>query len=364
MSQQRPERASNIRASGNMNTMTAAPFHASAESGDEEIWLRFTKDMWNESQPVRQETKSPSTGPKEVGNQKRRPTTIETDNDLATKVPNRSPAQPKQCKVKVIRFQYGGAKVNIEGQHMNDITVTAPCLQQTCANCRKWHPHLMRNSSLVDACLDNEHIAQSSDILPPTSHIDPIVLDNTWQTYQIQHISMSNVPGLTVSSACAQQPPTPAQTPVDLVLEAQRRPNQDTGLPTIHNSDETATTAPQKYNTILPISLLRPTSLALSNKTHWRSASRQHRTVKLSFPTDKGKSKFKTLLHERVRRKIKREYDRLRRVTKQLIRKAILMGEQDAVVASVRRRRYKVKLVFRSMEGRKAYGRLIERYSS
>jgi len=86
--------------------------------------------------------------------------------------------------------------------------------------------------------------------------------------------------------------------------------------------------------------------------------------VKLSFPTDKGKRKFKTLLHEMVRRAIEREYSCLRRVTKQLIMKATLMGEQNDLLASVKRRMYRVKLVFKSKEGRKAYGRLIERSSS
>ena len=88
--------------------MIAVPSSVLVGLEEEGTSLRFTKDIWNKCQAVRQETKGSSVTFKEAGNKNCRPTTIETNDGLAIKVPERPPTQPKQCKVKVVRFQYGG----------------------------------------------------------------------------------------------------------------------------------------------------------------------------------------------------------------------------------------------------------------
>jgi hypothetical protein len=51
--------------------------------------------------------------------------------------------QPTRCKVKLWRFLYGHPNAD-------SITYETPCLQTTCANCWKWHPHLLGQPQVPD----------------------------------------------------------------------------------------------------------------------------------------------------------------------------------------------------------------------
>ena len=357
MSQQRPERASKIKAAENMAAMVAQPLPALTDSGEQEsILLRFTKDVWNDYESGRQ---SNTSSPKSKAGKKckRKAIAIKTEDDVTTREPKGSSPVPRQCKVKITRFQYGGPDARVGGKYRDMITLEAPCLQPTCANCWKWHAHLMRSPLDTDASLDNVHSFEHPETSPLSPAIDPRILDDKWRMHSSRRNSATDIPGLTVPSAYGQSSAsstTPVLTPVDCVLATQRRFDRAARL---HSYTSTVPAAP-KYNVFLPKSLLRHTaSQAASFKTRWREAARQSYTVRLSFSTDTGKVEFMTVLHEQARKEIKRERDCLRRLQKEVVREVEQHLTEEVVKKA--RRRHRLKLVFKSETGKENYKRLI-----
>lgn len=50
---------------------------------------------------------------------------------------------PRRCRVKKGRFQYGGANRATKGRMQNEITISQPCGEPTCIDCKIYNPHLI-----------------------------------------------------------------------------------------------------------------------------------------------------------------------------------------------------------------------------
>ncbi|KZM20308.1 hypothetical protein ST47_g8488 [Ascochyta rabiei] len=88
--------------------MIVRPLPTFEELEVEKIWLRFPKDIWNEHRPGTHEANTSNPEPKAVLKRKHKPAVIKTEDDATTQASKPSPRQPRRCKVKVARFQYGG----------------------------------------------------------------------------------------------------------------------------------------------------------------------------------------------------------------------------------------------------------------
>lgn len=334
---------------------------------EEGIKLRFAKQIWNDYEPQTQEATTPSLklklNLKVAKNRNYQPTPIKTEDEPNARVAKRSPTRPKQCRVKVTRFQYGGPDAKVGGQYKNTITLLEPCVQPTCANCWKWHAHLMRSPIATDISTDDACDLQH----PETSLLSPIAnprtLNDKRQLYQSRRNSTNDISGLAVPSKHLQNTtsPTPALSPVDRRFATQFTYSQTTHLPTTHSSIAEHIT--RQYKVSLPTPLLRHLAPPTSPKTHWRHTPRQRYTARLKFSSSNGRSKFKILAHQQARRVIEREHDRLRRLQKEIMQdfqQHLAEGEEDVGIKP--RRRHRLKLVFRTKKGRQGYRRLVERY--
>ncbi|KAF1364532.1 hypothetical protein EJ07DRAFT_151800 [Lizonia empirigonia] len=310
MSQQRPERVSKIRAIENMTTMIVQPLPFVDQSGDEKIWLRFAKDIWNECQPEIQAPTIVTPKLKAVPKRRRKLAAITTGDRAAAPGPKRSLTQPRQCKVKITRFQYGGPDARVAGKLRNEITLEAPCLRPTCGR------HQNRRNSTFDT---------SSQ---------------------------------TISSAQEQGFATPVLMPVKQIFKCQRAFNQTADLCTPCTSKTTSL----EFNVFLPTHLLKHAAPATQSKTQWRTIPRQRYTANDTFLMPEAKETVQNSLHKRASGGIQRERRRLRRVTKQVARETPASGEETANGAGARRRRHRVRLVFGSKGGKESYTRLLERY--
>ncbi|KAF2621706.1 hypothetical protein BU25DRAFT_463495 [Macroventuria anomochaeta] len=357
MSQQLPDRVSKTKAAEKMAAMIVQPLPALTESEGQKIRLTFARDIWNAYTPRTQSSTISPIKSKEGQKRKRKPTPIKTEDDASTKKAKQSPPILRQCKVKVSRFQYGGPDARVGGRYRDMITLETPCFQTTCKNCWMGHGHLMRSLSRTDSAHNLEH----PEMEPLSPAVDPMIVNDEWQMYQSRRNSTTDISALTVPSARGQisTDSSPILTPVDAAFATQCGFNR---LLTPSPYTSTAPATPQKYNIFLPTSLLRHTaSQTLPSKTRWRETSRQHHTVRLAFSTNKGRAEFKSLVHEQAKKGIKRERERLRRATKQVVREILGMeGGGDGVKR--KRRSHKLKLAFKSRTGKESYKRLIETY--
>lgn len=317
-----------------MTTMIKSPLPSSDVSSREKIYLRLPRDVWNAYEPRPQtntKSKPKTTSHRSSPKRKRKPSPIKAAGEHTAKAPKQSPAQQRQCNVKVTRFQYGGPDRQQRGQHMSDVTLLAPCLQSTCANCWTWHSHLMHDLSPVEA-----------------------------------------------SGETGKRPDVEPLSPVGPALQDQQALHNTTNSPTTHES-----TAPQdsKYKILLPTPLLRHTVHGASVKSRRLESPRQRHTVRLQLKTETGKAEFRALLHERSRREIRCQYVMLSRMHEEIMRdtmkylaaeeledvKKYLAGEKvgDKVVKSTSgskpKRRHRVRLVFKSEGGKDRHRRLVDK---
>jgi hypothetical protein len=111
--------------------------HQPTDAHDEHLKIRIPRWAWNsyELQTQAQHTSSRSTSG----------THNEIDSKLKSSAHENPYTQPKNCRVKLWMFHYGGAKRVTRGALQHEIVYEGPCLQFTCPNCWKWHLHLMRD---------------------------------------------------------------------------------------------------------------------------------------------------------------------------------------------------------------------------
>ncbi|KAJ8107706.1 hypothetical protein OPT61_g8685 [Boeremia exigua] len=140
-----------------------------------QLKLKFAKHVWNNYKIETRNKKTPSGRPKAGRKRKRTSTCIEAKNKTSLKVSKRSPPVPRSCKAKIARFQYGGPDARVGGKYRDMVTLETPCLESTCANCWKWHAHLMCSPTTPDMSLDGSADATLSS-LSPTDYARPLAL--------------------------------------------------------------------------------------------------------------------------------------------------------------------------------------------
>lgn len=364
MSWQRRDRASKTKAAENTSTMIAeqplVPADSSSEaeisassdsSSSSKLSLKFTKQIWNSytpgppSSPPESTTTSSSPTSKAGQKRKRKPSSVKTEDQPATKAPEHSPPVRRQCKVKLTRFHYGGPDRREGGKYRDMINLETPCLQSTCANCWTWHAHLMRGSVNIEGTTERP---EKPSLSPP---IDPTILNGKWQIRQVRRDSTNIIPRCTVPPAVVGQETQPTFD------QAMHSLNPQSRIPAL----STLALPSAKYTILLPNSVLRHTaSTPASPRTGWRETKRQRYTARLRFTSDEGKTRFKNLAHKHIRQEITIERERLRRVAEEAVRLTQLEGQGD--VEWKPRRRHRLKLTFRSKMGKDNYGRLVERY--
>lgn len=271
------------------------------------FWLRFKRDVWNSYTPSAASPASVSASetprplPKSRSGQKRKriPSPVTTSHELALKAPKRSPVQ-RQCKVKLTRFHYGGPDRRERGKYRDLITLSTPCLQATCANCRRRHGYVKHDSVSTERA---------------KSPTEPSTARQNREHYTA--------------------PPTVSPAPL-----------RDAPRPRLTLTLRSTTPAPpaDPNHNILPHPASPPTELTA--------------TARLEFCSNEGKTQFRALVHMQVRKEIRMERERLRRVTEDAVRQALLQGEGGG--GRRPRRRYRLKLVFRSEMGIAKYRRVVE----
>src|SRR5690242_9937912 len=139
-----PVHANNTRAIEKMaNLVENTPTSFNAAKG-ERLTLRFPRIVWNAHTPDPSNNTNPLSIPTTASNRKTAGKPCKHEDEPAPKVPKHSSLVPRQCKVKIWRFQYGGPGARMGGKFEGLVTLEAPCLRDTCANCLRWHARLMR----------------------------------------------------------------------------------------------------------------------------------------------------------------------------------------------------------------------------
>ena len=107
--------------------------------------IRIPKHIWNDYQPEAHFHRSnrPFSKPRLILRLPPAPTAIKA-RQVRRRKHNSSHNEPTSCKAKLHQFHYGGPHRQQKGKWQNSITYQQPCLQRTCPNCVKWHPHLVR----------------------------------------------------------------------------------------------------------------------------------------------------------------------------------------------------------------------------
>jgi hypothetical protein len=311
MSWNRTARASKTAAASHISAMLAAhgqptskptleaKISPSESSEPARFWLRFKRDVWNSYTPSAASPASVSASetprplPKSRSGQKRKriPSPVTTGDEPALKAPKRSPVQ-RQCKVKLTRFHYGGPDRRERGKYRDLITLSTPCLQATCANCRRRHGYVKHTGGV------------------------PSLPEPSTARQNREHYTAPPA----VSSAPLRDAPRPRLT---LNLRSTTPAPPADPYPASPHTEPTA-------------------------------------AARLKFRSDKGKSRFRALVHMQVRKEIRMERERLRRVTEEAVRQALLQGEGGG--GRRPQRRYRLKLAFRSEAGKAEYRRVAERY--
>lgn len=236
-------------------------------------------------------------------------------NDLSSPStsPVRTSSHPRSCKAKLWTFHHGGPKRVTKGVSQNEVTYEEPCLQPTCANCWKWHPHLVRERTLTDHPSDgvvseqpgtNIH-STKPEVEPLSPEIDPRILDGTWQLHQSRRSSVMSMGSNSMNN-------TPVLTPVKTSFASDFEH-------VIHPSpthDDSSAPSNQLYNVYFPTALVKQSVTTAPSQTRWRHAPRNRYTAHISFASHEGKGKFKALIVQRERKTRRQEYDRAYRARK------------------------------------------------
>lgn len=189
------------------------------------------------------------------------------------------------------------------------ITLETPCLRPTCANCQRWHGHVLRDSSETDG-------ARTRSVLG----IGPRQVK--WQ------------------DACDAARP---RTTLKLRLNGVAPENEgkcDICLPDSVSAHTSPTTAASK---------------ATSCETLRRSCN-----IRLRFGSDAGKASFRALVHMQARREIRTARKRLGRMAEEAVRQTRL--QRDGVDRQMLRPRHRVKFTVDEAMGRGNNKRLVGTY--
>jgi hypothetical protein len=225
--------------------------------------------------------------------------------------------QHRSCKTKLWAFHHGGPRRGVKGAMQNEITCESPCLQSTCVNCWKWHPHLVRGQYSVDE-LPSEEVQETNeaDMEPLSLEVDPRILNNTWQDYTSRKGSAKSTASLALPDANGSPILTPVKSSFshDAVFS-------ELSLP--FNHDIGNTPLDEQYSILLPSALAKQTNFAAPATSTWHYTLRQRHPVRLCFASHVGKQKFGELVVKREKKARKASYDRARRTRLQLMKNQI-----------------------------------------
>lgn len=227
-----------------------------------------------------------------------------------------SPTSPKGCKVKLWRFQYGGSKNVVKGALQNEVTLESPCLRATCANCWKWHTHLMYNQEVPEArCERQVHKRPASEIELTSPEIDPRILDGSWKFDQSRRASAASVASINSLALPDTCPSTPRLTPVMFSFPSYNLSRRNFLCPYEMVNNKLLQFYPDIFQ---PTSLMSEAMPATSMEYMKRSAHHPPRTTCLVFSTQAGKKDFRDLVRRREKRAKKAAYDRAYRAKMKL----------------------------------------------
>ncbi|KAF2124684.1 hypothetical protein P153DRAFT_124609 [Dothidotthia symphoricarpi CBS 119687] len=304
MTRRLPARGSKIIAAANM----AALVQQSSIHPDDSrrLIVKIPKRIWNAWDP--RKTIKAKTAPK-------RRIDFVRDRD--------SPTLPAHCKAKLWRFHYGGPAMRVAGKWQNKITYETPCLQTSCVNCQKWHPHLLDMSNFPEGNGVVRATAVEIECNRPTiSPLSPEVERRMLDDYATDFTPDVSIPASDIISS-------------------------------------------GKLNIVLSSSPVNQAVSAASPYTRWRSEQRQRNTVRLKFTSFEGQKRFRTLVGERERKEKKLEKRRHHRFSRTKSQgRADGDGRSGTGTSDDGRWKqgHRVRLMFRSQEGRDAYRRLVDMY--
>ncbi|KAH3907359.1 hypothetical protein HBI56_157300 [Parastagonospora nodorum] len=261
---------------------------------DGKLKIRIPKKAWNAFEPEIHEAAS-RTERSATRSSPRSNSDTEQEPD-SEPPPRLDAALPRNCKVKLQSFHYGGPKRVTQGVFQNEVKYHAPCLQPTCTNCWTHHQHLMSRPTLPDE--QNVFQPAPNPLSPP---IDPGILDGSWRfDLPLQDSAESNPE----NEREAEEPRFPA------FMQMPDAPVQARHDPPYHFAPLNRT-----YNILLPTSIVNQTVSGAPARTQWRSEPRRH-TVRLAFVSREGKARFAELVKRKEKKDKRREYDRARRAKK------------------------------------------------
>lgn len=273
----------------------------------EKLKIRIPKRMWNECKPstpvhATEVTKlAIRTRPKVKPG--RRTAVKDCADDAAL-----SPTSPRGCKVKVWRFRYGGPKHTVKGKLRNEVTLETPCLRATCANCWKWHPHLMYNQEAPEEPCEWQMQQQLVSAIEPTSpEIDPRILDGSWKFHQSRRASVASITSIKSFALPDVSSSTPTLTPVKFAFSSCNLSRKNLLCPYEINDNKLLQFCPDIFQ---PTSLMNEAMLPTSTEYTRRLAYRPPQTTCLVFRSQAGKKGFSDLVRKRERKVKKAAYDR------------------------------------------------------
>lgn len=240
-----------------------------------------------------------------------------------------------RCKTPLYRFNPNHAR--------GEMRLETPCLQSTCKSCVKWHPQLIQEPVWP---------VERPVVEPLSPIIDPRLL-KPWTGTVNEERRASDISML--------EPPDPVVQPVHVYTrqnkDGDEQPSSQLQLPTR-----------QKYTLFLPSKLVDcTTSRSASAKSLWRTSLRQRYTVILSFRTQTSRHRFADRV---ARMRIRERGEMVRGILKD--GGGNVLGKRRRDVANETwedlcretrlkrvRFRYCIRLVFRSVEGRRQFGEVV-----
>jgi hypothetical protein len=276
------------------------------------VKIRIPKRIWNASEPCAPAHTSHirklviRTHPKSKSGRRTVLKDLATDAALL-------PTSPKGCKVKLWRFQYGGPRHVVKGAQQSQVTLDSPCLRATCANCWRWHTHLMYDQKSPDEHLEQEVNDRPAFELGPTCpEIDPRILNGNWNVAQSPSTSAESTTSLALTEMSTSMP---TLTPVKFSSPScDQSPGSYSCPYEMMNADPLRVCA----DVSLPKSLISAAMPIITMEYLRRSAHHRPRTTCLVFSSDAGKKEYRDLIKRRERKLKKQAYDRAYRAKMKL----------------------------------------------
>jgi hypothetical protein len=336
-----------------------APISSDGRHQPHKLYLRFPSEIWNDYNSL------PAPKPKRAVPNFRTTATSKTNvikakhnhksNKMAvlqnrklnfsvpsTLPPKVSPTHTIKCKTKIWRFHPGGPNHAVSGKSMNEMVLKQPCLQPKCTDCIQTYPNLLVGVPLSPLQTIYPKLEQ-----PTTKALSPL------EAMPQEHAQQ------TTAETTSLQSPSPLQLPPPVI---QSSPYTAVPLANIDPIPLQTTTQPQ-YDILLPKSLIqRAIPVPVGAKTKWRSVPRKQYIARLKFITGLARRRFAEVMGTELKSVGKGD---LKSCVKRRFEggeeeeRGVEAGRADGSVRKKVRFRHRVRLVFRSEEGRGRFGDIV-----